>query len=441
MQVKREQAPLATAPPSLLAQQRCDIDSKKPSEPTKPETGSHGSVIDAMYSIKAMKYTSSPAPETVQATRGPRAALNWLRGSVERLRQHVLVIVAVSATAAAAIVGIAHYWTFSRFFVSTPDAYVQADSTIVASRVSGYVAAVMIADNQQVRTGEILARIDDRDFVAALDQTRAEVQAARAEIGDFQAQLATQDTLVAKAHASVAASRAALDLANLNRVRYQKMATIGFGSLQQSQEADAQARERTADLARDQAALGTAQREVQVLAAKLAQAQALLDRSQAVERRAALDLGYTAISAPIDGVVAARAVRVGQYVQAGTQLTALVPLQSVYVTANFKETQLTHVRAGQPVNLRVDTFPGNALRGCVDSVAPASGLEFSLLPPDNATGNFTKIVQRIPVKIRLDPRQPLIGQLRPGMSVEASIDTRLGATATSTASCAPIAAH
>src|SRR5271167_48344 len=321
-----------------------------------------GASLTRCMSIKAMKYTSSPAPETVQATRGPRAALNWLRGSVERLRQHVLVIVAVSATAAAAIVGIAHYWTFSRFFVSTPDAYVQADSTIVASRVSGYVAAVMIADNQQVRTGEILARIDDRDFVAALDQTRAEVQAARAEIGDFQAQLATQDTLVAKAHASVAASRAALDLANLNRVRYQKMATIGFGSLQQSQEADAQARERTADLARDQAALGTAQREVQVLAAKLAQAQALLDRSQAVERRAALDLGYTAISAPIDGVVAARAVRVGQYVQAGTQLTALVPLQSVYVTANFKETQLTHVRAGQPVNLRVDTFPGNALR-------------------------------------------------------------------------------
>ena len=156
---------------------------------------------------------------------------------------------------------------------------------------------------------------------------------------------------------------------------------------------------------------------MQVLAAKLAQAQALpLDRSQAVERRAALDLGYTAIAAPIDGVVAARAVRVGQYVQAGTQLTALVPLQAVYVTANFKETQLTHVRAGEPVDLHVDMFPGNALRGCVDSVAPASGLEFSLLPPDNATGNFTKIVQRIPVKIRLDPHQPLMGELRPGMS-------------------------
>jgi membrane fusion protein, multidrug efflux system len=392
-------------------------------------------------SIKAMKYMFSPAADAIQATNRLRAGLGLLRGSVERLRQHVLVIVAVSVVVAVAIAGIAYYWTSARFFVSTPDAYVQADSTLVASRVSGYVAAVMIADNQQVRTGEILARIDDRDFVAALDQTRAEVQAARAEIGDFQAQLATQETLVAKAQANVAASRAALDLANLNRVRYQKMASIGFGSLQQSQEADAQARERTADLARDQAALATAQREVQVLAAKLAQAQALLDRSQAVERRAALDLGYTTIVAPIDGVVAARAIRVGQYVQAGTQLTALVPLQAVYVTANFKETQLTHVRAGEPVNLRVDTFPGNALRGCVDSVAPASGLEFSLLPPDNATGNFTKIVQRIPVKIRLDPRQPLMGQLRPGMSVEASIDTRPNATAASTANCDSITAH
>jgi membrane fusion protein (multidrug efflux system) len=212
-------------------------------------------------------------------------------------------------------------------------------------------------------------------------------------------------------------------LASLNRVRYRKMAGIGFGSEQQSQEADAQARERTADLARDRAGLATAQREVGVLQAKLAAARALRDRSQAIEQRAALGLGYATIIAPIDGVVAARTVRLGQYVQAGTQLTALVPLQDVYVMANFKETQLTRVRAGEPVRVRVDTFPGNNLRGCVDSLAPASGLEFSLLPPDNATGNFTKIVQRIPVKIRIESRQLLLGRLRPGMSVEASIDT------------------
>jgi membrane fusion protein (multidrug efflux system) len=162
---------------------------------------------------------------------------------------------------------------------------------------------------------------------------------------------------------------------------------------------------------------------VQVLQAKLAQAQALRDRSQAVEHRAALELGYTTITAPIDGIVGARTVRLGQYVQAGTQLTALVPLREVYIMANFKETQLTRVRGGEPVRVRVDTFPGIDLHACVDSLAPASGLEFSLLPPDNATGNFTKIVQRIPVKIRFDASEPLAGRLRPGMSVETSVDT------------------
>jgi membrane fusion protein (multidrug efflux system) len=368
-----------------------------------------------------------------------RAGLSLLRETPPRLRQRILLSIAVPVAIALAVAWMSHYWRVGRFLIATNDAYVQADSTIVASRVSGYVSAVPIDDDQPVRVGQVLARIDDRDFLAALDQTRAEVQAAQAETADFQAQLAEQETLVAKARASVAASRAALELANLNRVRYQKMASIGFGSQQQSQEADAQARECTADVARDQAALAATQRELQVLAAKLAQAQALLNRSQAIERRAALDLGYTTIIAPIDGVVAARSVRLGQYVQAGTQLTALVPLQAVYVVANFKETQLTHVRAGEPVRLSVDSFPGNALRGCVDSLAPASGLEFSLLPPDNATGNFTKIVQRIPVKIRLDSNQPLIGRLRPGMSVEAVIDTGPSASAVPTATCAPIA--
>jgi membrane fusion protein, multidrug efflux system len=350
------------------------------------------------------------------------AARRFLAG-VKRLQRHFILIGAGVAAIALAVAWATYYWSSARFVVSTDDAYVQADSTIVASRVSGYVAAVLIEDHQQVTSGQVLARIDDRDFRAALDQTRAEVQASQAEVRDFEAQLADQGNLIARARASVAASRAALDLAGLNRVRYRKMAGIGFGSEQQSQEADAQAHERTADVARDQAALASTQREVQVLQSKLLQAQALRDRSQAIERRAALELGYTTITAPIDGVVAARTIRLGQYVQAGTQLTALVPLRDVYITANFKETQLTRVRAGEPVRVRVDAFPGAELRACVDSVAPASGLEFSLLPPDNATGNFTKIVQRIPVKIRLDSNQTLTGQMRPGMSVEASIDT------------------
>jgi membrane fusion protein (multidrug efflux system) len=359
-----------------------------------------------------------------------------LRAGGQWLRQHFLLTIAAPLGLALAIAWTVYYFTSGRFVVSTDDAYVQADSTIVASRVSGYVSAVLVEDHQPVRAGQVLARIDDRDFQAALDQARADVQAAQAEVDDLHAQLAQQDALIARARAGVAASEAALDLARLNQVRNHKMAGIGFGSQQQSQEADAQERERSADLARDQAALTTVQQQVHVLRAKLAQAQALEDRSQAIERRAALDLGYTTIIAPIDGVVAARTVRLGQYVQAGTQLTALVPLAEVYVTANFKETQLTRLRAGEPVRLRVDTFPRADLRGCVDSLAPASGLEFSLLPPDNATGNFTKIVQRIPVKIVLDSRQTLIGSLRPGMSVEASIDTKPAAGSALVTTCA-----
>ena len=359
-----------------------------------------------------------------------------LRATGQWLKQHFMLAIAAPLGLVLAIAWTAYYVTSGRFVISTDDAYVQADSTIVASRVSGYVSAVLVQDDQPVHAGEVIARIDDRDFRAGLGQAQADVQAAQAEIGDLHAQLLQQNTLIARARASVAASAAAQDLANLNRVRFRQMASIGFGSQQQSQEADAQARERAADLARDQAALATSQEQVEVLQAKLAQAQALEERSQAIAQRAALDLGYTTIIAPIDGVIAARTVRLGQYVQAGTQLTALVPLREVYVTANFKETQLTRVRAGEPVRLRVDTFPGAQLRGCVDSLAPASGLEFSLLPPDNATGNFTKIVQRIPVKIDLDSRQTLIGSLRPGMSVEASIDTKSTRGPAAIAECA-----
>ena len=171
------------------------------------------------------------------------------------------------------------------------------------------------------------------------------------------------------------------------------------------------------------AAAGAAEKQVDVLQAQVARAKAALAQRQGELRQAELNESYTTITAPLDGTVGARTLRVGQYVQAGTQLMAVVPLQNVYVTANYKETQLTDVRAGQPVTLGVDTYPGAVVHGVVDSIAPASGQEFALLPPDNATGNFTKIVQRVPVKITIDPKDPLVGRLRPGMSVEPTIDT------------------
>ncbi len=197
----------------------------------------------------------------------------------------------------------------------------------------------------------------------------------------------------------------------------------GSGTIQRAQQTDAALREKLAQLQHGKSGLLAAQRKVDVLTTDRAKAVAQLDHARAVAQQAALNLSYTEISAPVDGTVGARSLRVGQYVQAGTQLMAVVPLDAVYVVANFKETQLTHVRNGQPVEIRIDGFHDTKLSGHVDSLAPASGLEFALLPPDNATGNFTKIVQRVPVKIALDDHS-LTGLLRPGMSAEPTVDTK-----------------
>jgi membrane fusion protein (multidrug efflux system) len=206
--------------------------------------------------------------------------------------------------------------------------------------------------------------------------------------------------------------------------RYAGLARIGAGTVQDSQQWQADISEKEAALARDTAQVGVALKQIDVFGAALDQAKAVLAQQQAALHQAELNLSYTTITAPVDGTVGNRTLRVGQYVQAGTELMELVPLSAVYVTANYKETQLTDVHSGQPVAISVDTFPNTAVHGVVNSIAPASGEEFSLLPPDNATGNYTKIVQRIPVKITIDPHDKLLGRLRPGMSVEPTIDTR-----------------
>ena len=319
------------------------------------------------------------------------------------------------------------YWTNGRFIQSTDDAYVQADSTIVAPRVSGYVAELLVDDNQSVKAGQALARLDNRDFRAALDEATASVAAAVASVANLDAQITAQGSQIRQADASVAAATASLSLSQRNDARRRKMAQVGYGSAEQADDASTDAREQAASLDRQQAAALSARQQVDVLTTQRQLAQAQLARAEAAKRQAELNLSYTTIMAPIDGTVAARTMRVGQYVQAGTQLMALVPLRCVYVIANFKETQLTHVDPGQAARIRVDTFPGVDIRGHVETLAPASGLEFALLPPDNATGNFTKIVQRIPVKIVFAENAALAGRLRPGMSVDVSIDTRANA--------------
>jgi membrane fusion protein (multidrug efflux system) len=313
------------------------------------------------------------------------------------------------------------YWTIGRYLVSTDDAYVKADNTTIAPKVSGYLTDVLAGDNQRVKAGQVLARIDDRDFRVALDQAKADVAAAQAAVASKQAQLEVQQTVIDAAKATIDVDTATRTFANQENKRYTDLAATGYGSVQNAQQAQSRNAGAEAAILRDTANLASARKQVELLKAEIAQAVAAAARAAALQRQAELNLGYTTITAPIDGVVGNRTLRTGQYVQAGTQLMSLVPSSGAYVVANFKETQLTHVREGQQVDVAVDMFPGQVVHGHVDSLAPASGQEFALLPPDNATGNFTKVVQRIPVKIALDGGAPI--ELRPGMSVIPTIAT------------------
>jgi membrane fusion protein (multidrug efflux system) len=348
------------------------------------------------------------------------------------VRKLLLIGASVFALAGAAYFGW-DYWTVSRFQVSTDDAYVKADSTAIAPKVSGYIADVLVGDNEPVKAGQILAKIDDRDFRVALDQAKADLEAAKAAVATKLAALAAQRSVIDAAQATIAVDQATLTFAEQDDKRYAQLASNGYGSVQNAQQAASRLSAGRAAVARDTASLQNATSQLDVLKAELAQAQATVSRDEALRSQAELNLSYTTILSPVDGVVGNRTLRVGQFVQAGTQLMAVVPLAAAYIVANYKETQLTDVRPGQPVAISVDTFPGITFNGHVDSIAPASGQEFALLPPDNATGNFTKVVQRIPVKIVLDP-SVFAGELRPGMSVYPTIATKLRDLHTASAS-------
>jgi membrane fusion protein, multidrug efflux system len=315
------------------------------------------------------------------------------------------------------------YVTVGRYLEATDDAYVKADSTLISPKVSGYIAEVLVSDNEKVRDGQLLARIDDRDFKTALAQAQADLAASEAAVRNLDAQIELQKPVIAQQAAEVDAADANLKFAEQERARSDELMKSGSGTVQRAQQTDAALRAQTAQLQQGKAGLVAANKKLEVLATDRAKAVAQVDHARAVKQQAALNLSYTQITAPVEGTVGARTLRVGQFVQAGTQLMAVVPLDQVYVVANFKETQLTHMREGQPVELRIDSFRSTPLKGHVDSLSPASGLEFALLPPDNATGNFTKIVQRVPVKIVLDENN-LSGLLRPGMSAEPVVDTK-----------------
>ena len=346
-----------------------------------------------------------------------------LRPSRQAIRRAALAFALALGVAGAVDFG--HYYlTTGRYLETTDDAYVKADSTIIAPKVSGYISEVLVVDNEPVKAGQLLARIDDRDFKTSLNQAKADVTASEAAVRNFSAQIELQEPLIQQQAGEVDASEANLKFAQEERTRYDGLMKSGSGTVQRAQQTDAALRAQTAQLQQGKSGLIAANKRIEVLSTDRARAVAQLDHARAVEQQAALNLSYTQITAPVNGTVGARSLRVGQYVQAGTQLMAVVPLDAVYVVANFKETQLTHVRNGKPVELYVDSFQTTRLKGHVDSLSPASGLEFALLPPDNATGNFTKIVQRVPVRIALPAEGPLARLLRPGLSVTVTVDTR-----------------
>jgi len=306
----------------------------------------------------------------------------------------------------------------------TNDAYVIADYTVVAPKVAGFIKEVLVDDNQQVKAGQLLATIDDRDYQAALDAAQAQLLVARAQSVDARATLERQAALIAQADAAVKAAQAEAAFADHEVTRYSRLAEQGAGTVQNAQQARSRVDQARARLANAQAALLATRKQVDILDAQVASADGQLKRAEAGLEKANLDLSYTRIVAPVDGMVGERALRVGAYVNPGARLLSVVPLDQAYVVGNFQETQLTHVQPGQPVSISVDTFSGETLRGHVQSIAPATGVTFAAVKPDNATGNFTKVVQRIPVKIVFDADQPLLERLRVGMSVEAVIDTR-----------------
>ena len=315
-------------------------------------------------------------------------------------------------------------WVFATSAVQTTnDAFVSADFTLVAPKVSGFIEQVLVNDNQAVKAGDVLARIDAKDYQAELAAAKAEVATAYASADNADAALLRQQALVQQARAVVDGDSAKVEFARHELLRYQNLAGQGAGTLQNFQQAKSRLDTAKAEQAEHQAAVNAVLKQTDVLAAQRNQALATIQHAEAMQQRASLNLSYTTLVAPFDGVVGRRSVRVGAYVKAGDELVAVVPLTHAYVIANFQESQLTDVVPGQAATVSVDSFPGHDLRGHVDSLAPATGVTFAAVAPDNATGNFTKVVQRIPVKIVLDSDQPMAAKLRVGLSVEARVDT------------------
>ncbi len=347
--------------------------------------------------------------------------LRLRRGRLRWLRLPLLCVVLLAGLIAG------NWWLLvGRWLESTDNAFLQGDIAVLGARLEGHVAAIRVADNQAVKAGEPLIELDRAIWKARLSEAEASLGAAEAAIVTARQQVTQHRAQITAAEASVEQARAEQVRADADARRAGELVNSGWTSRQAAERATADIRKANAAVAVGLAQLSVTRQQVDVLQATLAQADARRDQARAALERARIDLDNTVLRAPFAGIVGNRAAQLGQYVRTGQPLIAVAPPpERQWVVANFKETQLTHMRIGQPVRLQPDALPGLVLEGRVESLAPATGALFSLLPPENATGNFTKVVQRVPVRLALTPGQATgIGLLRPGLSVRAEVDTR-----------------
>jgi membrane fusion protein (multidrug efflux system) len=380
-------------------------------------------------SARPLQTAAMPPPTASATAAAPAAKEAQPRSARRRLTGEFLVrTVIILAALGVAVLLTTQWdvWTGGRNRQVTDDAYIRGDITPLSAKVDGYVSAVSVGDYQAVKAGDLLVEIERDDYRARVAQAYADWLAADAEIANIKARKDLQHAQIDEAQSEIVATQADVDRTKLETQRQRNLLNSSYGTAQKVEQAVADQKRFEANLVKTQAQLAAERRQMAVLDTEEIQIRADAKAKHAALELARITLGYTWIAAPVDGLLSERGVRPGQYVHVGTQLMSVTPLENVWVIANYKETQLTHVAIGQRADVTVDTFPSTVIHGKVAAISPASGSQFSLLPPDNATGNFTKVVQRLAVKIALDPDNPLAGKLRPGMSAIATVFTDTG---------------
>jgi membrane fusion protein, multidrug efflux system len=372
---------------------------------------------EARETAPAAEKPAAPAPVAAPAPAAAPAA------PAKKKRGFVLPIIALAALAGAGWYGY-DYWTVGRFMVSTDDAYIEGDIATISPKVTGYVAKVNVVANQQVKAGDVLATLDDGDYKNALDQAQAQVDTEMLSLHRIDAQIEGGQASLAQAQASKVALQAAVRGAEITQKRQTELSTKSAGTAADLDSANTALDQAKANLVGGDAAILSAQANVTILQAQRKEAEGTVKTLELERDKAARDLSFTVLKAPYDGIVGNRSVQVGDLVSSGQKLMALVPTRQLYIDANFKETQIQHLVPGSKVKVHVDAYSDDPITGTVESISPASGSVFSLLPPENATGNFTKIIQRVPVRIALPQDALDTGRLRAGLSVVVDVDTR-----------------